>query len=67
MHSTRAATEPEPSFLPILYVFALLGISRNHGYRQVAAGNFPIEVIRIGDRLKCRSADVDAFIQGAQP
>ncbi len=37
---------------------AFFGLSRPHAYRLAAAGEFPVEIIRVGARMTVRTADL---------
>jgi excisionase family DNA binding protein len=53
-----------PPFLRFAEVCDLLGISRDTGYALHRAGEFPIPTVLVGKILKCRRADVEAFVYG---
>ena len=53
-----------PPFLRFGEVCDLLGMSRDSGYAHHRQGTFPIPVVTVGSILKCRTADVMAFING---
>lgn len=42
-----------------------LGLAKGTVYNQVAAGNFPIPVRRIGGSVKFDMRDLDAYIEGS--
>lgn len=47
-----------PASVDTYTVAAALGVSASHVYREVAAGTFPIEPLRIGRSLRFRRSDV---------
>lgn len=52
------------AFVPVLRVFELIGIHSNTGYRLIKDGEFPLDIVQIGKRYFCHTADVEAFTHG---
>jgi predicted DNA-binding transcriptional regulator AlpA len=70
--STRLATAPvldlhqallnEPPMLPMWRSAKYMGISRTKAYELHREGQFPIEVLEIGSRLRCRRIELLAYL-----
>lgn len=44
-----------------------LGISRDHAYRLIAAGEFPVPVIRLGRTIRIARRAIEQLLEGATP
>ncbi|MET9506886.1 helix-turn-helix domain-containing protein [Streptomyces flavidovirens] len=52
-----------PAMTTVPQASAACGLSRETGYELARSGQFPIEVLKIGDRnLRCRRTDLLAFL-----
>ena len=60
-HHHRARRSP---FIRFREVCELLGMHPDSGYAHVRAKTFPVPTVKVGSLLKCRRADVEAFIAG---
>lgn len=54
-----------PQMVSISTAAKALGISRKTGYRLAAAGEFPVEVRRIGGSLKVSVHQLERYLEGA--
>jgi excisionase family DNA binding protein len=63
MSSVNTNTKPSP-FLTFAETCELLGIHVQTGRKALREGTFPLEVIAIGERHKCRRADVERLLHG---
>jgi Helix-turn-helix domain len=62
---TRSMTVPQTEERPLLDLVeaaAIFDIGRTRAYYLANSGAFPVEVLRIGGRLKVRTRDVRTFL-----
>lgn len=63
---TTKTAVPFPEERPLLDLVTeaapLFDMSRTTAYTHAAAGRFPVEVLRVGGRLKVRTADVRRYL-----
>lgn len=71
MSSTAALSPAEILALPAmptaLQAFAALNLGSTTGYQLIEAGEFPIEVLRLGRNFRVRRADLLAVVGLADP
>ncbi|MFF9898465.1 helix-turn-helix domain-containing protein [Streptomyces longispororuber] len=65
--STATALSPDevlalPAMPTAKQAFLAMNISRDTGYALIAAGEFPIEVLRLGRAMRVRRGDLLAFL-----
>lgn len=66
MSSVNTNTKPS-ALISFTEACELLGIHVQTGRKALSEGTFPLEVITIGERHKCRRADAERLLAGDDP
>lgn len=64
MATTVIPTDGTPAVMDFADAFRVLGIPASTAYHLNARGEFPVRVIKIGQRLRVTRHELEAFLRG---